>query len=403
MKFEFERVYPRGQFESVSLEKWQAWTWQTQNALKNLQDFAKIYKLTEEEKSGFESSQGLFQIRTTPYYATLAHPENPHDPLRLIQTPDFKEALPGAQQMLDPLGEQKNSVTPRLLHRYPDRVLFLVTDFCTVYCRFCTRKRFTGNNQAFLSSEEFSQSLDYIRSHPGIREVILSGGDPLTLSDAQLDKVLFELRKIEHIEIIRVGSRMPVVNPYRITTDLVSILKKYKPVFLMTHFNHPNEITLDAAEALERCVDNGVPVMNQMVLLNGINNHEAVIQAVARRLLYLRVKPYYMFQCDPSLGTDHLRTSIEDSLQIQKELWGNLSGLAMPNLSIDVPNGGGKVSYTPNFEISKSPEKRTFKGFDGVVADYVNPTEIKKPQNIDHYIEEWNLLKNAKRYAVPFG
>jgi lysine 2,3-aminomutase len=189
---------------------------------------------------------------------------------------------------------------------------------------------------------------------------------------------------------------MPVVNPFRITDDLVKMMRSFKPVFLMTHFNHPKEITLDAAEALEKCVDHGIPVMNQMVLLNGINNHEAVVQALSRRLLYLRVKPYYMFQCDPSLGTDHLRTSIDDSLQIQKELWGNLSGLAMPNLSIDVPNGGGKISYSPNYEIFKSDQKRTFRGFDGVEADYVNPTHVQKPQNIETYIEEWMQLKNAK-------
>lgn len=398
MKFEFERVLPRASFEKTPLSAWQTWNWQTQNALKTVSDFEKVYFLSESERTGFQKAEGLFQIRTTPYYAVLAHPNDPQDPLRLIQTPHFKESLPGAQQMLDPLAEVKNSVTPRLLHRYPDRVLFLVTDFCTVYCRFCTRKRFTGNNQAFLSSQDFEDSINYIKSHKGIREVIFSGGDPLTLSDAQLDKVLTEIRKIEHIEIIRIGTRMPVVNPYRVTPDLVNILKKHKPVFLMTHFNHPKEITLDSAEALERFVDNGIPVMNQMVLLNGINNHPAVVQALSRRLLYLRVKPYYMFQCDPSLGTDHLRTSIEDSLEIQKELWGNLSGLAMPSLSVDVPNGGGKVGYAPNFELEQTPEKRIFKGFDGVTAEYVNPksTQIQKPQNIDAYIEEWNQLKNAK-------
>lgn len=399
MKFEFSKSLPQGAFESTPLAKWQSWTWQASHALKSLEDFEKVYKLTNEEVSGFRQALGQFQIRTTPYYASLAHPHNAEDPLRLIQTPSFKELTPGFQQMKDPLGEEKNSITPRLIHRYPDRVLFLVTDFCTVYCRFCTRKRFTGNNQAFLSEKDLNASLEYIRTHKGIREVILSGGDPLTLSDGQLEKVLSEIRKIDHIEIIRIGSRMPVVNPYRVTEELVSMIRKYSPVFLMTHFNHPRELTYESAQAVSMFVDRGIPVMNQMVLLNGINNHPAVVQALSRRLLYLRVKPYYMFQCDPSEGTDHLRTSIEDSLEIQKELWGNLSGLAMPSLSVDVPRGGGKVGYTPDFEVSVSKEKRSFKGFDGIIADYINPPAhiIKKPTQIEEYILEWEQLKNAKQ------
>lgn len=397
MKFQFEKTLPRGPFESISMEKWTSWAWQASHALKNLEDFQKVYKLSKIEIEGFKNAVGNFQIRSTPYYATLAHPENENDPLRLIQTPNFRELTPGFQQMKDPLGEERNSVTPRLLHRYPDRVLFLVTDFCTVYCRFCTRKRFTGNNKAFLSEEDFNKSLEYIRAHKGIREVILSGGDPLTLADKQLEKVLSEIRKIDHVEIIRIGTRMPTVNPYRVTEDLVKMIRKYAPVYLMTHFNHPKELTYESAQAISTFVDHGIPVMNQMVLLNGINNHPVIVQALSRRLLYLRAKPYYMFQCDPSEGTDHLRTSIEDSLEIQKELWGNLSGLAMPNLSVDVPNGGGKVGYTPNFELQRSLEKRTYKGFDGVEAEYINPpaSAILKP-DISEYIEEWELLKNAK-------
>lgn len=233
----------------------------------------------------------------------------------------------------------------------------MITDICSVYCRFCTRKHFTGAEQAFIRESEYQDALAYIRSKPGVREVILSGGDPLTLSDQQLDRVLTDLRKIEHIEIIRIGTRMPVVCPMRITEGLVKIIRKHNPVFLMTHFNHPREITIEAKMAVEMFVDHGIPVMNQMVLLNGVNNHPAIVQALSRRLLFLRVKPYYMFQCDPSEGSDHLRTSIEDSLAIQQELWGTLSGLAMPNLSVDIPNGGGKVALVPDFLIEESQEK----------------------------------------------
>ena len=300
--------------------------------------------------------------------------------------------------MLDPHGKRKNNPAPRIIHRYPDRVLFLVTDICSVYCRYCTRKHFTGQEQAFIKNNEYDEALSYIKSHTGIREVILSGGDPLTISDAQLDRTLFDLRKIDHVEIIRVGSRMPVVCPMRISEDLVKILKKHKPVFLMSHFNHPRELTEEAAQAVEMFVDHGIPVMNQMVLLNGVNNHPAIVQALSRRLLFLRAKPYYMFQCDPSRGTDHLRTSIEDSLEIQKELWGNLSGLAMPTLSLDIPDGGGKTYYAPNSEAESSLEKRTYRGWDGVDAEYVNPSaaRILRPLDAELYLHEWESLKSAK-------
>jgi lysine 2,3-aminomutase len=320
------------------------------------------------------------------------------DPIRRILMPSALELTPGLQSMLDPLGETKNNPVSRIIHRYSDRVLFLVTDICSVYCRYCTRKHFTGQDQAFIKANEYERALEYIKSHTGIREVILSGGDPLTLSDAQIERVLSDLRSIEHVEIIRVGTRMPVVCPMRVTPELAKILRRYAPVFLMTHFNHPREITLEAKQALENLVDNGVPVMNQMVLLNGVNNHPAIVQALSRRLLYLRVKPYYMFQCDPSEGTDHLRTSVEDSLSIQRELWGHLSGLAMPNLALDIPDGGGKVGLVPDFEVSRSLEVRRYRGWDGVVAEYRNPSadQILKPVDADDYLSEWNDLRLAK-------
>lgn len=360
--------------------------------------------MSENEKNVFAKGSELFNIRTTPYYASLAGSENSDelDPIRRILMPTLQEISPGLQSMKDPLGEKKNSPAPRIIHRYPDRVLFLVTDICSVYCRYCTRKHFTGQEQAFIKNSEYELALDYIRSHPGIREVILSGGDPLTLSNKHIDKVLADLRAIEHVEIIRVGTRMPVVCPMRVDQELVDILKKHKPVFLMTHFNHPRELTLEAKQALDLFVDNGIPVMNQMVLLNGVNNHPAIVQALSRRLLFLRVKPYYMFQCDPSEGTDHLRTSIEDSESIQRELWGVMSGLALPQLSVDIPNGGGKVGYTPIYEVLRTAQKRIFKGWDGVVAEYKNPPEenILKPVDAHLYSKEWEMTKNAKVLKV---
>lgn len=394
MKFHFPRS-PKP--ADIAESDWNNWTWQLRHSLKTQEDFARHFELKADETAAFVDGKELFNVRTTPYYASLAQGPGGNS-IRQILMPHRFEIEEGDQQMLDPLGEQQNKAAPRLIHRYSDRVLFLITDICSVYCRFCTRKHFTGQEQAFIRNEEYERALEYIRSHTGIREVILSGGDPLTVSDKQLDRVLGDLRSIEHIEIIRIGSRMPVVCPMRVTDELVAILKKHKPVFLMSHFNHPDELTAEAVEALERLVDNGVPVMNQMVLLNGINNHPALVQALNRRLLYLRVKPYYMFQCDPSLGTDHLRTSVEDSLEIQKELWGHLSGLAMPNLSLDIPNGGGKTYLVPNFEVGQEGRTRHYVGWDGVKAEYVSPApeRIRKP-DASMYEAEWAHLKNSKK------
>lgn len=389
--------------DSVSLTDWNDWTWQLRHSLKSEKDFATYFDLAESERKVFATSENakeVFNIRTTPYYASLASKTIVNDPIRRILVPHEKELFDPKQAMLDPLGERKikNNPVPRIIHRYSDRVLFLVTDICSVYCRYCTRKHFTGSDQAFIKNSEYENAINYIRKTTGLREVILSGGDPLTISDGQLERVLTDLRAIDHVEIIRIGTRMPVVAPMRVTDNLVKIIKKAKPVFLMTHFNHPRELTSEAAEAVERFVDNGIPVMNQMVLLNGVNNHPAIVQALSRRLLYLRAKPYYMFQCDPSIGTDYLRTTIEDSLQIQKELWGHLSGLAMPNLALDIPDGGGKTYYTPDFEKSSSLDKRSYVGWDGVAADYVNPeaSQIVKPLDYELYLSEWESLKAAK-------
>lgn len=386
---------------SVSREQWNSWTWQLQNSFKKKSDFEKSFNLSNAETEAFDEGSEIFNIRTTPYYASLAR-DHEMDPIRRILMPSSLELNMGKQALLDPLGERKNNPVSRVIHRYSDRVLFLVTDICSVYCRYCTRKHFTGQDQAFIKANEYEQALQYIQAHPGIREVILSGGDPLTLSDAQLEKVLKDLRAIEHVEIIRIGTRMPVVCPMRVTEPLVKMIRRYAPVFLMTHFNHPRELTLEAKSALELFVDNGVPVMNQMVLLNGVNNHPAIIQALSRRLLYLRVKPYYMFQCDPSEGTDHLRTSIEESMEIQRELWGHLSGLAMPNLSLDIPDGGGKTALVPNFEIERTAEKRVYRGWDGVLAEYQNPSveQSLKPLDAVEYQAEWEALKNSKASAI---
>jgi lysine 2,3-aminomutase len=393
MKLQFTRQAP---LLGSKPESWHDWHWQMRHSLSSEDDFAHYFELSEDERKGFAGKGKVFEIRCTPYYAALAR-ECPS--VRKMIMPHALELAEGAQQMLDPLGEKKNNPAPRIIHRYPDRALFLVTDTCSVYCRYCTRKHFTASDQAVVKTSEYDQALSYLRSRTGLREVILSGGDPLTLGDSVLERVLADLRSIEHIEIIRIGSRMPVVCPMRMTPALAQMIQKYHPVYLMTHFNHPRELTAEAAQALTLMVNHGVPVFNQLVLLNGVNNHPAIIQALSRRLLYLRVKPYYMFQCDPSLGTDHLRTSVEDSLEIQRELWGRLSGLAMPNLALDIPDGGGKAGLVPQFQMSHEGHRRHFKGWDGVEADYVSPAveTLLRPQDAELYAEEWESLKNAKK------
>lgn len=395
VKFEFQKIIPT--YDQWRAPEWTNWSWQMRQSLKTKKDFDLHLQLSKEELFAFDHGSQLFNIQATPYYATVAQKSSS---VRRICVPHGDELQDHTPSELDPLGERKksNNPTARIIHRYSDRVLFLVTDICSVYCRYCTRKHFTGKDEAFLSNTEYEQALNYIRSKKGLREVILSGGDPLTLSNEKLEKILNDLRKIEHIEIIRIGTRMPVVNPMRIDADLVQILRKYKPVYLMTHFNHPDELTYESAQALELFVDHGIPVMNQMVLLNGVNNHAAIVQALSRRLLYLRVKPYYMFQCDPSQGTDYLRISIEESLEIQKQLWGHLSGLAMPQLSLDIPQGGGKAYYVPNFETEVNSSYRSFKGWDGVEAKYYNPKNSLKinPSGVEKYLQEWDELRNSK-------
>lgn len=395
MGLHFPSVQPR---VPCAQDQWNDWRWQFRMSLKTAEDYAPYFALVREEREGFEQQKNIFRAQTTPYYASIASFENPFDPIRMILMPRVEETHSIHQEMLDPLGERKpqNNPVNRIVHRYSDRVLFLVTDLCSVYCRYCTRKHFTASDQAFVRNSEYETALQYIRSHTGVREVILSGGDPLTISDGHLERILADVRAIDHVEIIRIHTRMPVVAPMRITNELVSIIKKNKPVYLITHFNHPRELTAESAMAVEKLVDSGVPVLNQMVLLNGVNNHAAIVQALSRRLLYLRVKPYYMFQCDPSLGSDHLRTSIDESLKIQKELWGHLSGLAMPTYIVDIPDGGGKAALTPEFQTSHQESVRRFRGWDGVEAEYRSPSLNRLPMDLESYLDEWNSLKNSK-------
>ncbi len=420
MVFDFPSVkIPAG----ISQWDWLNWKWQIRNTLKTVEDFDQYFNLTQKQKDGF--SQLQFSVQTTPYYAGKLSQSLDGEVLKKVIIPDVKEGQVGWQAMKDPLGEENNSPVQHIVHRYPDRVLFLVTDLCPIYCRYCTRKRFTATQKKIISTAEYQKALDYINKNLGIREVILSGGDPLILSDSILEKILKDVRSIRHVEIIRIGSRMPAVCPMRFSESFVQIIRKYQPVFIMSHFNHPAELSAEVSETLNLLADGGVSVFNQMVLINGVNNHPAIVQALCRRLLFLRVKPYYMFQCDPSLGTDHLRTSVGNSRWIQSELWGVLSGLATPRLAMDIPGGGGKVEFTPgccvkidrkkidrkctnNKDNKKQPANHfqssvwKAQGWDGVAGVYVDPGEnfIHNPAHLDHYLEEWNTLRQQSYGGV---
>ena len=386
--------------QDILQNEWKNWKWQLRNSIKTKEDYEKYFSLSVAEKLGFEKTS--FAVQSTPYYASLIRSSN-GQALRKVILPLSLESLKGVQSLKDPLGEEQHSPEKHIIHRYPDRVIFLVTDICPIYCRYCTRKRFTAQAEKMISKEEYQKALIYIQNNKGIKEVILSGGDPLILADSLLENVLCDVRAIKHIQIIRIGSRMPAVCPFRFTDDCIQMIKKYKPVYIMSHFNHPAEITLESADVLNRLADNGIPVYNQMVLINGVNNHPAVVQALSRRLLFLRARPYYMFQCDPSLGTDHLRTSIENSRWIQKQLWGRLSGLAVPRLAVDLPGGGGKVELVPesflNAEVKsggKQIKSHFFKGWDGKDSAYMDPENVQEPEHIQPYLKEWTDILQQK-------
>ncbi len=396
MPFNFPKISLNS---GVDPSDWLNWTWQLKNTIKTKEQLESVIELLPHEIDFFKSHKvSDFKFQVTPYSLQVLKQLDGTRSLRKILLGDFSEYSVQKQAQLDPLNEKSNNPVPRVIHRYSDRALFLVTDYCSVYCRYCTRKYFTAKDQVFPSRSEYDQAINYFKSHPGIKEVILSGGDPLTLSDSRLIKVISDLRSIPHVEIIRIGTRIPVVLPMRVTEKLVQQLKGFHPIYIMTHFNHPDELTKEAASSLSLFVDNGFPVFNQMVFLNGVNNDAALVQALNRRLLYLRVKPYYMFQCDPSHGTDHLRTSVQDSLEIQKQLWGHMSGLSMPNLSVDIPSGGGKANLVPNFIKETCRSSFLFEGWDGVKEKYINPDPIhsKKPLVNPAYLQEWNEIKNSK-------
>ncbi len=365
-------------FPEVSDEQWNDWRWQVNNRIETLEQLKKYVALTPEQEEGCAKALAKFRMAITPYYISLIDPNDPYDPVRRQCVPTDAETYIDPSDLLDPLHEDEDSPAPGLTHRYPDRVLFLITDMCSMYCRHCTRRRFAGQKDAESPDERIEKCLAYIEKTECVRDVLLSGGDALMVSDEKLDYILGRLRKIDHVEVVRIGSRTPVVCPQRITDHLCETLKKYHPLWLNTHFNHPNEMTPDASAALAKLANAGIPLGNQTVLLRGVNDCVHVMKSLMHALVKNRVRPYYIYQCDLSMGISHFRTPVSKGIEIIEALRGHTSGYAVPTFVVDAPGGGGKTPVMPNYVISQSPNKVILRNFEGVITTYTEPTDYKE-------------------------
>ena len=356
---------------------WNDWHWQVKNRIETVDELKKYIKLTAEEEEGIRESLKTLRMAITPYYLTLIDPENPHCPIRKQAIPTVEELKRSPADLEDPLHEDSDSPVPGLTHRYPDRVLFLITDMCSMYCRHCTRRRFAGQHDCATPEKQIDDCIDYIARTPQVRDVLLSGGDALLVSDEKLEDIISRLRAIPHVEIIRIGSRTPVVLPQRITPELVNMLKKYHPIWLNTHFNHPNEVTPESKQACARLADAGIPLGNQSVLLRGVNDCTHIMKKLVHELVKMRVRPYYIYICDLSLGIGHFRTPVSKGIEIIENLRGHTSGYAVPPFVVDAPGGGGKIPVMPNYVISQAPNRVVLRNYEGVITTYTEPTDYK--------------------------
>ncbi len=363
-------------YQDVPDEKWNDWRWQLSHRLNSADDFEKVITLTDSERKAL-NAQGLFRVEITPYFVSLIDPDDPNDPVRKQIIPTAGEILPFTGMMEDSLAEDRHSPVPGLVHRYPDRVLMLVTTQCASYCRYCTRSRIVGDPSATFSRAEFELQLEYLRRTPQVRDVLLSGGDPLTMAPKILEELLSRLREIPHIEIIRIGSRVPVFMPMRVTDELCAMLEKYHPLWMNIHVNHPNEITRELAEATDKLSRAGIPLGNQSVLLAGVNDCVHVQRKLVHDLVRIRVRPYYLYQCDLVEGAGHFRTPVAKGIEIIEGLRGHTSGYAVPTYVVDAPGGGGKIPVMPNYLISSSDHKIALRNYEGYITAYEEPTQYE--------------------------
>lgn len=336
-------------FPSATEKDWNSWQWQIKHGITTHQQLATILNLSDEEVKAIADPHSSLPLRITPYYASLLAADNPAQALRRSMVPTVNELKLSAGESSDPLSEEDCSPVSNLVHRYPDRVLFLSTGFCSAYCRYCTRSHMVAKDKCHVGIKAWQPALDYIKNHPEIRDVLISGGDPLTMPDTHIEYLLSSIRSIPHVEIIRIGTKVPAVLPQRITRSLVSILKKYHPLFISIHFTHPDEITPEVTQACKRLADAGIPLGSQTVLLKGVNDDVPTMKSLMHGLLKIRVRPYYLYQCDPIPGSAHFRTPVAKGLAIIKGLRGHTSGYAIPSYVIDAPGGGGKIPLLPDY------------------------------------------------------
>ncbi len=370
------REFPK--WRGVSARQWHDWRWQTANLIRSLEDLEGVLPLDGREKSALAAVAAKYHFALTPYYASLIRTGDPDDPIRRQSVPLPDEEIYYDHERSDPLAEEVRSPVPGLTHRYPDRALLVTTNYCYMYCRHCTRKRIWTSGETQATRKAIEKMIAYVAGHKEIRDVIISGGDPLTLPQGKLEFVLSRLRDIDHVDIIRIGSRVPVVMPMRIDSELVSILGRHGPLWLNTQFNHPREVTAEAAAAVDRLLRAGIPVNNQSVLLRGVNDRPGTMVELNQALLRAKIRPYYLFQCDPVIGAEHFRTSIETGLEIMENLRGRTSGLAIPSYVIDLPGGGGKVPVTPNYIVGRNVEGLVLRNFEGKTFTYPEPRASRR-------------------------
>jgi len=360
------RFYP-----DASVADWNDWRWQNRHRVRTLADLSRMIDLSADEDEAIRRHTGSLPVGITPYYASLLDPQDPLQPLRRTVVPVLGEYRLSAGENDDPLGEDGHSPVPGLVHRYPDRVLLLVTNFCSVYCRYCTRARMVGSvGERSVKKTDIEAALDYIESTTAVRDVLISGGDPLSLDDDRLEYILRRLRRIRHVEFVRIGSKQPVVQPMRVTPQLTKLLKRYHPLWMSLHFTHPDELTPEVAEACGRLADAGIPLGSQTVLLGGVNDDPDLLRSLVHGLLKIRVKPYYLYQCDPISGSAHFRTPVSKGIELVRSLRGHTTGYAVPTYVVDAPAGGGKIPIAPDYIAGYDGDDLLLKSFDGGTYRY---------------------------------
>ena len=362
-------------FPEASDAEWRDWRWQLRHSVRSLEELENAVQLTEDERLGCLETKDIFRLGISPYYLSLIDPQNPFCPIRMQSIPVRAEAEKHDGELKDPLGEDHNRPVRAIVHKYPDRVLLLALDHCSVYCRHCTRRRITNGSEGGISREELDEALAYLKAHTEVRDVLISGGDPLLLSTARLEELLSGLKAIPHIEMIRIGTRLPVCLPMRVDEELAKMLRRYAPLFVVTHFNHSKEITPEARAACELLVDHGVPVENQAVLMRRVNSSALAIKDLMQKCLTMRVRPYYLHQMDVAEGLEHLRTPTSKGVEILEQLRGWTTGLAVPHLAVDLPDGGGKVTLQPQYELEKRGQNTLFRNYRGETYAYPEPRE----------------------------